>query len=187
VLWAKRYTDYYGEGRVIKQHPNGGFLWGGIHMQNAFTPSWPKQPEIWWSHMNNNGFNSCYSTCNILQSNTVTSVSNKFFTRFTGYVTENPIPFATDFATLKTPKCNSPLNLEESETIEFNILPNPNSGKFQLQLPTTHSAVLKLFNALGEIQTFTYEPNTTFDLDLLPGIYFLQLHGTNRIEKFIVH
>ncbi|NBN98381.1 MAG: hypothetical protein EBV19_03950, partial [Flavobacteriia bacterium] len=26
VLWAKRYTDYYGEGRVIKQHPNGGFL-----------------------------------------------------------------------------------------------------------------------------------------------------------------
>ncbi|MFM7595487.1 MAG: T9SS type A sorting domain-containing protein, partial [Flavobacteriales bacterium] len=106
--------------------------------------------------------------------------------RFAGYVTDNPIPSATNFLTLKTPKCNSPLNLEESETIEFKILPNPNSGKFQLQLPTNHSTVLKLFNTLGEIQTFAYEPNTTFDLDLLPGIYFLQLLGTDRIEKFIV-
>jgi hypothetical protein len=187
VLWSKRYTDYYGEGRVIIEHPNGGILWGGIHMQNAFTPYWPKQPEIWWAHMNNSGSNPCFTSCNMLQTNTVTSVSNKFFTRFSGYVTDNPTPSATNFLTLKTPKCNGPLNLEESESFEFKILPNPNSGKFQLQLSWPYNAVIRLFNALGELQSFTYEPNISYDLDLLPGIYFLQILGTDHIEKFIVH
>ena len=187
VLWSKRYTHYYGEGRVIKEHPNGGILWGGIHMQNAFTPYWPKQPEIWWAHMNNSGSNPCFTSCNMLQTNTVTSVSSGFFTRFSGYVTDNPTPSATNFLTLKTPKCNGPLNLEESESFEFKILPNPNSGKFQLQLSWPYNAVIRLFNALGELQSFTYEPNISYDLDLLPGIYFLQILGTDHIEKFIVH
>ena len=137
--------------------------------------------------MNNSGSNPCFTSCNMLQTNTVTSVSNKFFTRFSGYVTDNPTPSATNFLTLKTPKCNGPLNLEESESFEFKILPNPNSGKFQLQLSWPYNAVIRLFNALGELQSFTYEPNISYDLDLLPGIYFLQILGTDRIEKFIVH
>ncbi len=187
VQWAKRYTAYYGEGRIIKPHPVNGIIWGGIHMQNAFTPFWSKQPEIWWFHMNQNGDNDCFTPCNIVQSNASAVASNKNFSLFTGYVTDDPIPSSTSYLTLKSSKCNSPLDLENIETMDFQVVPNPSEGKFKIKGSKEIKGNIQIIDGVGKVRTISVEHNQDIYVSLTPGIYILKFLEYGHTEKIVIY
>ena len=186
VLWAKKYLSYYGEGRVIKEHPNNGIIWGGIHMQNAFTPFWSKQPEIWWMHMPENGTNDCFIPCNINTFNSSALAANKNFYSFSGYISDDPIPSSVDYQTLKTPKCSSPLEIKEYNPYNFQIIPNPNHGIFSVVGSFDDLGEIQLINEMGQICQVQVNGNQIFTNALPSGVYYIKFLDYQITQKLII-
>jgi hypothetical protein len=81
------------------------------------------------------------------------------------------------------------VGIEEIEGGTIRLYPNPNSGKFILDLGDLRAKEVRILNCLGqEIQALQEFTTPYFDLDLKPGIYFLQIRtGHNsRTMKFVV-
>jgi hypothetical protein len=187
VIWAKKYMSYYGEGRIIKKHPNNGIIWGGIHMQNAFTPFWPKQPESWWMHMPDNGSNDCFIPCYVNTFNASALAANKNFYSFTGFISDDPLPSAINYLTLKTLKCNSPLDTEELIPNNFQIIPNPNRGTFTVYSPFETLGNVHLVNELGQKYAVQIDGNQIITNHIPPGVYFLKFIDYHQIQKIIIY
>jgi hypothetical protein len=81
------------------------------------------------------------------------------------------------------------VGIEEIEGSRIRLYPNPNSGKFILDMGNAIATEVRILNSLGqEIIALQDITTPSFDLDLKPGIYFLQIRtGHNaRTMKFVV-
>jgi Leucine-rich repeat (LRR) protein len=78
------------------------------------------------------------------------------------------------------------LNQILNNNLAFNILPNPNNGKFSIQSETNGIYQLKVFNLIGEElhqQSITNQ-KTEIDLsNLSNGVYYLYLFNENRRQQ----
>jgi hypothetical protein len=73
------------------------------------------------------------------------------------------------------------------------VYPNPSSGPFTIELPTNYStAIINVRNLSGQLLqqlTIRYERNFQLELDLCPGIYFLEIQpekGRRWVQKLII-
>lgn len=85
-------------------------------------------------------------------------------------------------------------NENTHEPISIRLVPNPNDGKFELQLDPTFNfpAKIALFNNLGQVlhqQTQINSTSIQLNLSLPNGMYYLNItdnQGFNHIEKVII-
>jgi hypothetical protein len=81
------------------------------------------------------------------------------------------------------------VSIEEIAGSTIRLYPNPNSGKFILDLGYIIATEIRILNSLGqEIIAIQDVNRPTFDFDLKPGIYFAQIRTekANTTVKFVV-
>ncbi len=81
-----------------------------------------------------------------------------------------------------------PTSSINEELHEFLIYPNPSSGKFTIQFlnDLSNQAVCSIMDLSGEVQyrsEILYNKKVVLEIDLQPGLYFLQVVGRNRIMR----
>jgi hypothetical protein len=78
----------------------------------------------------------------------------------------------------------------ELNNLTWNLVPNPNNGKFVIQIESTKSLVLKVYNLIGEELYQQAINNHVNEIDLSAlsaGVYIVQLsNGTNLSSKRLV-
>jgi hypothetical protein len=86
----------------------------------------------------------------------------------------------------------NPLSVEENDTDNFQLYPNPVKNRLLLQSPITASLKVKIFNLEGKLlsnENLTVEKETSIDISQLQsGIYFLSIqdeNGITEIKKFL--
>jgi hypothetical protein len=95
-----------------------------------------------------------------------------------------------DIFIIKYRDLNKTSNIEETIGNVNKIYPNPNNGSFNIEVNNIFSKLdIKIYNFLGIIvyknsNHFQNNDNLNLNLDLKPGIYFLEVNNT--ISKFIV-
>jgi len=83
----------------------------------------------------------------------------------------------------------SNVGMEEIEGNNIKLYPNPNSGKFILDLGNLHYAEIRISNNLGqEIAILRGKKSNYFDMNLEPGVYFMEIRSKNgsKTIKFVV-
>jgi hypothetical protein len=80
---------------------------------------------------------------------------------------------------------------EPTEPLVFNIVPNPNSGSFTVNLPQHNGGQLRLLNTQGQIlQHFVVDAlnnKQEFVTDLPMGIYFVEwMSNKDRLVKKVL-
>lgn len=79
------------------------------------------------------------------------------------------------------------------EQSEVKLYPNPNRGRFSVELPEFGKAAVYIYTSSGQhVYSASLEESDKFDLDLGPlsnGLYFLKINFQNKLimEKFIVN
>jgi len=81
-------------------------------------------------------------------------------------------------------------SIPEKDAVEFSVYPNPNSGNFTIQLPTTEKATATIIDAQGRVvhsQSIGQGMNT-IDVLLESGVYFVQVeaNATSSITRMVV-
>ena len=85
--------------------------------------------------------------------------------------------------------------IEELETADIQLSPNPNKGNFRLNIPTAIESIqsINIHNSLGEVVAVIAADDISKNMDidlsyLADGVYFLNIHTkTNQINKrFII-
>jgi hypothetical protein len=81
------------------------------------------------------------------------------------------------------------VSIEEIDGATIKLYPNPNKGSFTLDLGNTKADEIRILNSLGqEILVLQNANSQYFNLDLKPGVYFVQIRtqkGINTV-KFVV-
>ena len=83
----------------------------------------------------------------------------------------------------------SNVGIEELAGSAIRLYPNPNSGKFILDLGDLRAKEVRILNSLGQEIIAIQDVNSpTFDMDLKPGFYFAQIRTekANTTVKFVV-
>jgi alpha/beta hydrolase fold/Secretion system C-terminal sorting domain len=85
--------------------------------------------------------------------------------------------------------CSSPLGLNENEGVSaLQVYPNPVVNDFTIE-GLVGTLDIKIYNAFGQLVFMAQTDNKTVDIDLTPGLYFLQVKSmeTNRwyVHKII--
>ncbi len=83
----------------------------------------------------------------------------------------------------------SNVGIEELAGSAIRLYPNPNSGKFILDLGDLRATEVRILNSMGqEIVALKDISNQFFDLDLKPGIYFtyIRTEKASKTIKFVV-
>lgn len=83
------------------------------------------------------------------------------------------------------------VNEQNNQSVDFKLFPNPNNGKFNLQITnSTEKYQVVIYNSIGaEVYNKPYENNTLIEADLNKGLYFLCLKSYNtktKTVKFVV-
>lgn len=81
------------------------------------------------------------------------------------------------------------VSIEEIEGSTIKLYPNPNSGKFMLDLGNLKATEVKILNCMGQEIWVVREINSQyFNLELKPGVYFLLIRTAKakRTIKFVV-
>lgn len=81
------------------------------------------------------------------------------------------------------------VSINEIEGSTIRLYPNPNSGKFMLDLGDLIATEVRILNGMGQEIAVLKDINSQhFDLDLKPGMYFLQIRTGNagKTIKFVV-
>ncbi|MCF8296486.1 MAG: T9SS type A sorting domain-containing protein [Saprospiraceae bacterium] len=81
------------------------------------------------------------------------------------------------------------VSIEEIEGNSVKLYPNPNSGKFMLDLGNLQATEVRILNSMGqEILVMQEIKSQYFDMELNPGIYFIQIQTekVNRTVRFVV-
>ena len=81
------------------------------------------------------------------------------------------------------------MGFDETEGYSIKLYPNPNTGSFVLDLGTMQATEVRIVNSLGqEVFKTSNVKNRHFNLDLKPGIYFMEIQNINnvRVIKFVV-
>ncbi len=77
------------------------------------------------------------------------------------------------------------VSIEEFSGSTIRLFPNPNSGKFILDMGDIRATEVRILNSLGqEIEALQDVNSPTFNLDLKPGIYFTHI-STGKASKTI--
>jgi len=75
------------------------------------------------------------------------------------------------------------LNIEDQNSAEITIIPNPTSGKTTIHLGNVYSeTIISIFNTLGQkVQQLSYYNKSTIDLTIEgnPGIYFVKVSNSD--------
>ena len=77
------------------------------------------------------------------------------------------------------------LGVEEQNQLNFNIYPNPTTGKVMIDYGKMYSTTeIKVFDILGQIvlsQSFTSAQKTQVEINELPGIYFIEIQSEGNL------
>ncbi|RLD64821.1 MAG: hypothetical protein DRI84_08085 [Bacteroidetes bacterium] len=82
------------------------------------------------------------------------------------------------------------VSMEEMAGNTIKLYPNPNSGRFTLDLGNLNATELSLLNSLGQKMLSMQDINKyAFDLELQPGVYFIQIRtaDASKTIRFIVN
>ena len=82
------------------------------------------------------------------------------------------------------------VSIEEPWANSINLFPNPNSGKFMLDLGNIEATEVKILNTMGQVIFIAQNPKEQYyNLDLQAGIYFMEVRKENAsaIIKFVVN
>jgi len=80
-------------------------------------------------------------------------------------------------------------SIEEMVRNTIKLYPNPNPGKFTLDLGSVKATEVRILNNLGQEILVIQDINSLyFDLELEPGVYFVQIRTAkvNRTIRFVV-
>lgn len=81
------------------------------------------------------------------------------------------------------------VSIEEIAGNIIKLYPNPNNGKFMLDLSNLKATEVRILNSLGQEIWIVRDINSKyFDLELNPGVYFIQIQSDNynKTIKFVV-
>lgn len=99
-----------------------------------------------------------------------------------GTFTDSPTAMVNDVV------CSAFVGVEETESNDLLIFPNPTNGQFSIQ--SRHAIDrIRMINSTGDLVFEKWNPQLfTFNLDLAEGIYFVQLFANNAVQsgKFVV-
>jgi Secretion system C-terminal sorting domain len=106
-------------------------------------------------------------------------------------------PVLSNAVVVSVGDCNVATDFEANSEIGVSVFPNPNGGKFLLEISrTTDNFVVRILNNQGQLALQTLENHTNvpvrreFDLTSFPkGVYYLQIiSGTqNGVQKLVLH
>jgi hypothetical protein len=87
---------------------------------------------------------------------------------------------------------NSQVGIDELNSLQFNVTPNPNNGDFQLALdPSVGSANVEILNSLGQIiyadEILTSEKNISLE-SVNMGVYFVRVYNStsSKVMRVVI-
>ena len=83
----------------------------------------------------------------------------------------------------------SNVSIDEIEGNIIKLFPNPNNGKFMLDLGNLKATEVKIINSMGQVILAKHDfKSQYFDLEINPGVYFIQIQSDNynKTIKFVV-
>ena len=83
---------------------------------------------------------------------------------------------------------NIPLSIDEEESTKIDLYPNPNNGKFSMNINDLLQMQIEFYDVMGMIVQYEQQKNgdeMTISLDVKPGIYFLRAYSKDT-DKYSV-